>query len=174
VVTAHLAVEIGRRPFVRLIHRLDRLTSGVLLFALDPSVTAPLAQIWARGEVERRYTARVTGSFAGQRRVDLPLGKVEGEWRFQVDPAGLPAITEVEARETGDHHSLVRCRLLTGRTHQVRVHLAAIGHPVVGDLLYGGPPAARVMLHAESLELPHPRDHRPLRIVALRPEAFES
>ncbi len=174
VVTAHLAIETGRRPFVRLIHRLDRLTSGVLLFALDPSVTAPLAQIWARGEVERRYIAIVAGSLTGQRRVDLPLGKVEDEWRFRVDPAGLPAVTEVEALETADHHSLVSCRLVTGRTHQVRVHLAAMGHPVLGDVLYGGPPSARVMLHAESLELPHPRDHRPLRIVALRPEAFES
>lgn len=173
VVTAHLAIETGRRPFVRLIHRLDRLTSGVLLFALDPSVTAPLAQIWARGEVERRYIARVAGSLTGQRRVDLPLGKVEDEWRFRVDPAGLPAVTEVDAVATGPFESLVRCRLLTGRTHQVRVHLAAIGHPVVGDLLYGGPPGPRVMLHAEELELPHPRDQRALHIVAPRPEAFE-
>lgn len=167
IVLEALALELGRRPFVRLIHRLDRDTSGVLLFAIDPRATAPLARAWASEAVERRYLARVAGTVeADHQRVELPIAKIEGEWRFATDPAGQAAITEIEVIERSASETLVACRLLTGRTHQVRVHLAAIGHPVLGDWLYGGSPAARVALHAESLVLPHPADGRPVEIRA--------
>jgi 23S rRNA pseudouridine1911/1915/1917 synthase len=157
-----LAVRDGRRPFLRLVHRIDRLTSGAVLFARNPQALRPLARAWADGEVDRRYLAVVEGHPPEDRwMIDAPIGRDrEHRWRFQVDDRGKPARTELSVRRRLDNGcSLVECRLLTGRTHQVRVHLASAGHPVVGDRLYGArpnPAANRPLLHASSLTLPHP------------------
>lgn len=170
LVLAHLTLELGRRPFVRLVHRIDRDTSGVLLFALNPTATAPLARAWGSDAVERRYVARVDGRLErDSERIELPIAKVADSWRFEVAPEGQSAITEVEVVERREHDTLVMCRLRTGRTHQVRVHLAAIGHPVIGDRLYAGAPAPRLLLHAETLVLPHPATGDRIEINAPRP-----
>jgi 23S rRNA pseudouridine1911/1915/1917 synthase len=158
-----LAARDGQRPFLRLVHRIDRLTSGAVLFARNPQALKPLTRAWADGSVDRRYLAVVTGHPAEDRWViDKPIGRdPDHHWRFQVADGGKPARTELEVVTRHDEGTaLVRCRLLTGRTHQVRVHLAAVGHPVVGDRLYGAPPTAgvnRPLLHAASLTFPHPR-----------------
>jgi 23S rRNA pseudouridine1911/1915/1917 synthase len=158
-----LAARDGRRPFLRLVHRIDRLTSGAVLFARNPQALKPLTKAWGDGQVDRRYLAAVVGHPPEDHcTIDKPIGRDrDHRWRFQVTDSGKPARTEVDViSRRDDGTALVRCRLLTGRTHQVRVHLAAIGHPVVGDRLYGAPPhpgVDRPLLHASSLTLPHPR-----------------
>ena len=77
--------------------------------------------------------------------------------RANVDPAGRPARTDWELVASDEAGAVLRLRPRTGRMHQLRVHLAAIGHPILGDRAYGGPPASRLMLHAERLVVPHPR-----------------
>lgn len=173
----HLAWEEGRPPFVRLVHRLDRNTTGVLLFARRPEATAPLARAWREGQVERGYLAIVEGEPEWQQRdVDAPIARTPGgEWRFEVSPRGDRALSSVRVRATANGVTLVECLLRTGRTHQARVHLAHLGHPVLGDRLYGSRQRApRPLLHAAWLELPHPQTRARTRIEAPLPADFAS
>jgi RluA family pseudouridine synthase len=171
-----LALEQGAKPYLRLVHRLDRTTSGVAVLAANPQAHAPLVAAWADGAVDRRYLAVVEGEPAvDEALLDRPIGRDPSHgWRFRVDESGRPARTAVRvAARLADGLALVECRLLTGRTHQVRVHLAAWGHPVLGDRLYGSRRAAlapRPLLHAAVVELPHPGDGRNLRIEAPLPD----
>jgi 23S rRNA pseudouridine1911/1915/1917 synthase len=171
-----LALETGRRPFLRLIHRLDRGTSGAILFAARPEALGPVAASWRRGEVERRYLAVVEGVPSFERQsVDAPIARASGgSWRFGVEGTGRPAHTELEVLAAGGGIALLACRLRTGRTHQVRVHLSHLGLPVLGDRLYGSRARdpGRPLLHAASLTLPHPRDGSPLHIAAPPPADF--
>ncbi len=171
-----LAWSEGRRPFLRLMHRLDRVTTGVLLFARSPAASGPVSRAWRAGEVARWYVAVVDGApDAEQIVVDRPIVRDGSHrWRFRVAANGRPARTEmclVPAANPG--RAVAVCRLHTGRTHQVRVHLASIGHPVTGDPLYGGSTPAdvvRPLLHAAAIELPHPQDGRRVLITAPTPE----
>jgi 23S rRNA pseudouridine1911/1915/1917 synthase len=170
-----LARDEGRRPELYLIHRLDRGASGVVVFARTRKAAAALSEAFRDGRAERRYRAVVEGRPGFDRRtVEAPIARdASGGWRFEVAPEGRPAATEVEVERQGESWAVVRCRLLTGRTHQVRVHLAWLGHPVVGDRLYGSAlPASRLLLHAEALTLPHPVTGEELRLTAALPEAF--
>jgi 23S rRNA pseudouridine1911/1915/1917 synthase len=167
-----LAWQEGRPPFLRLVHRLDRNTTGVLLFARRPPATAPLAKAWREGGVERGYLAVVEGEPSWQsREVEAPIARVAGgAWRFEVSPRGERAASAVRVRSAAGGVALVECLLRTGRTHQARVHLAHLGHPVVGDRLYGARrEAPRPLLHAAWLALPHPRDGALTRIEAPLP-----
>jgi 23S rRNA pseudouridine1911/1915/1917 synthase len=170
---ARLAWELGGPPFLRLVHRLDRVTSGVLLFARSPAALPPLTAAWSDGRVERRYLAAVEGELPpGLQRVETAIARdPRGGWRFVALPGGgREAVTEIETLAVGGGLSLVACRLRTGRTHQVRVHLAHLGHPVAGDRLYGSTTdVPRPLLHAASLRLPHPEHGRDLRIEAPLP-----
>jgi 23S rRNA pseudouridine1911/1915/1917 synthase len=169
------AWESGRRPFLRLVHRLDRATSGVLLFAAREAATLPLARAWREGSVERGYLALVEGEVPWESRVvDAPIARdPSSAWRFCVAPHGDPAATSIVRRASANGVTLVECRLHTGRTHQVRVHLAHLGHPVLGDRLYGAiGEAPRPMLHAAWLTLPHPRSGEPTRIESPLPADF--
>lgn len=174
-VRLQLAMAAGRPPFLRLIHRLDRLTSGVLLFATDRRALEPLSRLWRENQVRRRYRAWVHGvpeipAATGRQVIEAPLAKVPGGgWKFEVAADGKPSRTEVELVAAKGEGALVDCRLLTGRTHQVRVHLAHAGHPVVGDRLYGGGEARRLMLHALDLSLPHPQTGETLKLTAPPP-----
>lgn len=175
LVLLRLAFEQGKPPFLRLVHRLDRNTSGVLLFARRPAATAPLARAWREGRVERGYLAVVEGEPEWRsREVEAPIARTSGgAWRFEVSARGERASTLVRLRAAAEGVALVECHLLTGRTHQARVHLAHLGHPVLGDRLYGARrSAARPLLHAAWLALPHPEDSRPVRIEAPLPEDF--
>lgn len=169
-----IARDTGSRPYLRMVHRLDRLTSGVTLFARNPQAQAPLVRAWADGAVERRYLAVIEGTPEIDSLIDQPIGRDPAhDWRFRVSEKGRDAQTDVRVLDRlDDDLSVVECRLLTGRTHQVRVHLAAWGHPVLGDRLYGSrrpDEASRPLLHASSLALPHPKDGRHLRIKAPLP-----
>lgn len=172
----HLAGEAGRPPFLRLVHRLDRVTSGLLLFAAHPDALKPLDRAWREGKAERHYLAVVEGQAGFERQeVDAPIARQGGGgWRFEVAGGGRPARTEVLRLARGEGYSVVRCRLLTGRTHQVRVHLAHLGLPVLGDRLYGAAPGAapRPLLHACELRLPHPETGASLLLAAPAPDDF--
>jgi 23S rRNA pseudouridine1911/1915/1917 synthase len=170
------AVADGKRPFLRLVHRLDRVTSGAILFACNPEALSPLTSAWRSGLVERVYVAIVEGSPGFERdEIDLPIARDRFHaWRFTTDPAGRQATTETRVVSRLDNGlAVIECRLVTGRTHQVRVHLASVGHPVLGDRLYGSTRAGEVqrpLLHAASISLPHPETGTRLRVVCPPPD----
>ena len=176
VALLRLAIANGTKPYLRMVHRLDRLTSGVALFAHNPQAQAALVKAWADGAVERRYLAVIEGSpEIGESLIDEPIGRDPNhDWRFRVAEDGRSARTEVRVTAHLENDlSVVECRLLTGRTHQVRVHLAAWGHTVLGDRLYGSRRADEVqrpLLHAELLAFPHPKDGTRITITAPIPD----
>ncbi len=147
-----------------IVHRLDRDTSGLMVVALTSDAYHDLVRLIASRRVEREYLALVDGVFA------VPTGTIEAPLsrdpsrptRQKVDPAGRPAVTHYSVEETYPEYgaSLLRVRLETGRTHQIRVHLAAIDHSLVGDRVYRSGPdrvaSPRVFLHATRLSFTHP------------------
>lgn len=152
----------GAFPTVLLVHRLDCDTSGVMVFALTPHAQRNLSKQFEERRVKKVYVARVAGRLAPKTgRVDLPLIV---DWpnrpRQKVDhDEGRPAQTDWRVMRAGDDETRVRLFPLTGRSHQLRVHMAETGHPILGDPLYATGAAAehpRLMLHAESLRIKHP------------------
>jgi len=147
-----------------IVHRLDRDTSGLMVVARSPKAYDALVAALAAREVERRYTALAWGRFDSKRgTIDAPIGRsATRRTRMAVREAGKDARTGYEVLTQYEHPvcALVECRLETGRTHQIRVHLAAIGHPVVGDATYGGDRnplrPGRPFLHADALAFTHP------------------
>ena len=168
-VLLQLAAREGKRVEVLLFHRLDRLTTGVLIFARQRDATRALAKIWGSGAAQKQYLAVVHGEPGnGPRRISGPIAPdplVPG--RFCVARKGRPASTEVRLLARLAELSLVEVRPLTGRTHQVRVHLAEAGFPLAGDALYGGGGGVpRPFLHAWRLTFPHPRNGSQIRLEA--------
>ena len=159
-----------------IVHRLDRGTSGLMVVAKNDHAHAELARQFQERAVEKEYVALVWGVVLRGRRIDLPIGRdpVERKKISARSRRAREAVTRVTQAELLDGVSLVHVVIATGRTHQIRVHLAAIGHPVVGDGLYGGtrrhPPPhlrgvqrlERPFLHACRLAFAHPRDGRPV------------
>jgi 23S rRNA pseudouridine1911/1915/1917 synthase len=147
-----------------IVHRLDRDTSGLMVVARTPRAHVALTAALAARAIERRYLALAWGRFDARRgTIDAPIGRsATRRTRMAVREAGKEARTGYEVLTQYDHPvcALVECRLETGRTHQIRVHLAAIGHPVVGDATYGGDRnplrPGRPFLHAHALALTHP------------------
>lgn len=169
-----LSARAGRRQEITLIHRLDRPTSGVMLFALHPGAARGLARLWQAGNVVKLYLAVIPGDPGDEPLVlDQPIERDPlTPGRFAPSPRGRPARTTLRTLARGTTHHLVEVRPLTGRSHQIRVHLAAAGWPVAGDILYGGAPAPRLMLHAWRLELPHPITADGLSLTAPPPDDF--
>lgn len=146
------AVGHPRRPGI--VHRLDKDTSGVVLIARTPATYAHLATAFERREVRKRYLLIARGTPDPPRgRIDAPIGRhPTHRTRMAVARRGRPAVTGYRVLDQGPSAALVEASPTTGRTHQIRVHMAAIGHPIVGDAAYGGPAqGARVMLHAWTL-----------------------
>lgn len=147
-----------------IVHRLDRDTSGLLVVARSPRAYDSLIEQISTRSVDRRYVALVWGALSSPRGViDAPIGRSTARrTRMAVRESGKTARTEYEVRTTyvDPECSLLDCRLETGRTHQIRVHLSAIGHPVVGDATYGGSRVSitldRPFLHAAHLAFDHP------------------
>lgn len=143
-------------------HRLDRATSGVMICAKTPEAHAWLQKQFSQRRVKKTYSAIITGTLDERHAViDMPIERnPKKPQTFRVGANGKPAITQYEILETSDIYSLVELKPETGRTHQLRVHLAHFKHPIVGDTLYRGEPAERLYLHAHILELTLPSRER--------------
>lgn len=174
--TCALHWALASYPDALVVHRLDMATSGVLLFARSHECQRALGEAFSTRQIQKRYVAVVAPALATRigewHTIDLPIG---ADWAQrplrQVDPvAGKPSQTRYCAlpQLPCTTSSRVALEPLTGRTHQLRVHLAAIGHPIAGDALYAPPAvqcmASRLLLHAESLTLAHPVTDKPLTI----------
>jgi 23S rRNA pseudouridine1911/1915/1917 synthase len=169
------------RPYVGIVQRLDQDTSGVILMVIDRRALRPFQEIFREHAIERMYLAVVEGVFlTAQGQINLPLVPDRGDGRRGVarqGEQGVPAVTHFEVLESyGQAASLVSCRLETGRTHQVRIHLAEIGHHVVGDRVYrprtkkrSAIHFRRQALHAKSLEFEHPITGQSVRVEAPPP-----
>lgn len=171
-VAALLARE-GVPAVPQAVQRLDVDTTGVVLFSLAPEFQPALDALVASHDMRKRYLAVVEGSFpAGVRRLDAPLGRDRHDARrMRVSPRGKPALTLVTVLARRGGRSLLLLELGTGRRHQIRVHLAHAGHPIVGDALYGRA-AGGLMLHAVREELAHPATGEALRLEAGWPARF--
>ena len=179
---AHGVIESLRsmRPearFLELVHRLDRETSGVLLVAKKRSSLTALHEMMRERVMDKRYLAGVRGRFRNEtQRVTLALAKrvtAEGDKRVSVSAGGQEAETIFRRVARGEEFSLLEAQLLTGRTHQIRVHLAHLKHPVLGDDKYGDfdlnkrlrkEGLTRMFLHAASLAFSHPLTGAPVRL----------
>jgi 23S rRNA pseudouridine1911/1915/1917 synthase len=154
-------------PRAGIVHRLDKDTSGLLVVAKTLAAQTDLVRQLAARTVKREYLAVVHGRVPRDGTVRAPIGRHPRQrTRMAVVARGRPAVTHYEVSEALGAATLLRCRLESGRTHQIRVHLHSIGYPLVGDPVYGarrpgGVPAfRRQALHAERLELTHPATRR--------------
>ena len=169
-----LAVRVQERwPDALVVHRLDQATSGLMLFARGADLQRRLSRAFAARQIDKHYVAVVAGRMpAASGRIELPL---MADWPRRplqkVDAlAGKPSITDWQLTGYDDAQQTSRLALqpLTGRTHQLRLHLAAIGHPILGDALYAPPDiverAPRLLLHAGALAFDHPLDGTRLQL----------
>lgn len=141
----------GNSEPARVVHRLDRGTSGAMLFPKNRQAAGRLSKLFQDGLVDKLYLALVCGRPDQEKwRVDAPIGKVAPA-RYGVVEGGKAAITEFRTMASSGDLSLVEARPLTGRTHQIRVHLASVGLPILGDTSYGGGAAGRMMLHCSTM-----------------------
>lgn len=178
--------QLADLPRAGLVHRLDKNTSGLLVVAVNAESQLALGRALLARRIERRYLAVAEGRMIAGERVDLALGRdPRHRLRQAVRADGRPAVTHVRVRERFAAHTLLEARLETGRTHQIRVHMAAIGHPLVGDRRYGArgvvPPDAtpaqaaavrrfaRQALHAWRLGFTHPTSGQALAFTAPPP-----
>jgi 23S rRNA pseudouridine1911/1915/1917 synthase len=180
---------LARVPRAGIVHRLDKDTSGLMVVARTPVAHAALVRALAAREVGREYLALCQGRLTGGGTVDEPIGRHRTQrTRMAVRPDGREAVTHYRIEQRLREHTLVRATLETGRTHQIRVHLAHVGHPVVGDPVYGGrrhlprgatPPVVaalgafrRQALHAARLAFAHPSSGREVAFEAPLPADF--
>ena len=160
------------------VHRLDREASGVIVFVKNADMHRHLNGEFDRRAVHKTYLALTHGRITVNRGVVNKPIREFGSGRMGVDPkGGKPSTTEFKVEERMTEHTLVRVHPLTGRRHQIRVHLYSLGHPIVGDLKYGDRAAQaifpRLMLHALAIEFALPSGER-LKIEAALPESFEA
>ena len=185
----HYDEKLVEIPRAGIVHRLDKDTSGLMVVARSLRAHTALVEQLSERAMHRQYEALVMGPMISGGSVDAPIGRHSKDRVKQAivdEPAGRPAITHYRVRERFRAHTLVQCNLETGRTHQIRVHMAHIRHPLVGDTLYGGglrlPKAAtpeltevlrafkRQALHAEKLEFAHPVGGKTISVEAERPQ----
>ncbi|MGH8029248.1 MAG: 23S rRNA pseudouridine(1911/1915/1917) synthase RluD [Arenimonas sp.] len=179
----HFDPRMAALPRAGIVHRLDKDTSGLMVVARSLRAHAALVEQLSERLVHRQYVAVVVGSMIAGGSVRAPIGRHPTDRVRQAIAAegqGRDAVTHYRVRERFRAHTVVECRLETGRTHQIRVHMAHVKHPIVGDPLYGGsfrlPKAAspeftealrgfrRQALHAETLEFAHPVGGAPVRV----------
>lgn len=179
----HRDPSLNTLPRAGIVHRLDKDTSGVMVVARTLQAHTALVEQLSSREVHRQYLAVVVGSLVSGGTANAPIDRhPRDRIRMAVRDDGRDAVTHFRLRERFRAHTLLECRLETGRTHQIRVHMAHLKHPIVGDPLYGGPlklPKGateeliaglrgfkRQALHAETLEFIHPVSGEPVRCSA--------
>jgi RluA family pseudouridine synthase len=176
------------------VHRIDLETSGIVIFAKNNETASSLGKMFIAGAVQKTYLAAVFGRFTeNEKLIDLPIAKIPKSNTFEVNASGKASQTRVKKISTNEKYSLLEVQTLTGRPHQIRVHLQAIGFPIVGDKRYGLYPhaldyfikngfdqqmqewmvAARQLLHANRIELIHPQTNQKLEINSELPEDFK-
>lgn len=170
-----------------IVHRLDKDTSGVMVIAKNDAAHRKLSAAWGTEAVRKEYVAIVYGTPQKSRgMIDAPIARdLRNRKRMAIVPGGRRAVTDYEVIEPLRHASVLRCVLHTGRTHQIRVHLKSIGHPIIGDPVYSGPQwrgipdkrlqkaivsLGRQALHAVSLQIPHPKTDKLMSFCAPLPE----
>jgi len=170
---------------LELAHRLDRDTSGLLIVAKKRSALVELHRLLREGAVEKVYVAVVKGLLKEPLEIREPLHRyvsATGERRVRVGEGGREAVTRVKPLKANDHYSVLEVGLLTGRTHQIRVHLAHAGHPILGDDKYGDFPlnhalakdgVRRLFLHARRLGFVHPTSGERLRLESKLPQDMQ-
>jgi 23S rRNA pseudouridine1911/1915/1917 synthase len=187
----HRDPSLATLPRAGIVHRLDKDTSGVMVVARTlPAHTALIEQLSGR-QVHRQYLAVVVGALVSGGTANAPIDRhPRDRIRMAVREDGKDAVTHFRLRERFRAHTLLECRLETGRTHQIRVHMAHLKHPIIGDPLYGGslklPKGAspeliealrgfrRQALHAETLEFAHPVTGEPIRCSAPMPADMQA
>jgi tRNA pseudouridine32 synthase/23S rRNA pseudouridine746 synthase len=175
----------GRKP--KLVHRLDRETSGLLIVAKTSPAAAHLSAQFAERQLEKRYLALVGGKLTAEvGQIDLPLVKIKSGGLDLMRAANMgdtdaqTALTSYRVLSSGPAASLVEVAPQTGRMHQIRVHFAAIGHALAGDTKYGGPlmlagkTCPRLMLHAATLDFTQPTTGEPMRLNVPPPDDFSA
>ena len=179
----HLDPKLAQVPRAGIVHRLDKDTSGLMVVARTLAAHTALVRAIEAREVEREYEAVCTGVMTGGGVVDAPIGRHPVDRvRMSIREDGREAVTHYRVLKRFRAHTHVRLKLESGRTHQIRVHMAHLKHPIVGDPLYGGPlklPKGatqeliealrgfrRQALHAETLEFVHPVSGEPVRVTA--------
>lgn len=176
---AHTTLSPGTDYFrPGIVHRLDKDTSGALLVAKDMETHAQLAEDFGKHKVLRRYLTLVHGCLPfAFKRVDAPIARITGHpYKREINPAGRPAVSDIDALICTDEASLAAVRLWTGRTHQVRVHMASLGHPCIGDWAYAPGQKAYGFqgqaLHSWQLQFFHPQLNQWISIFAPPPPHF--
>ncbi|MBR3236510.1 RluA family pseudouridine synthase [Candidatus Saccharibacteria bacterium] len=158
-----------------LVHRLDRDTSGVMILAKDEETQRFLKKQFQERKAHKTYIAVVVGSLRlKEARIDLPMARdLKRPTTFKIDPNGKEAETFYKVLKENEQYSMVELRPTTGRTHQLRVHLKYLGHPILGDTVYGDGKAERLFLHAKELEITLPGGVRKTFVAPL-PKDFEN
>lgn len=154
-----------------LMQRLDRGTSGVIFFSKRADLNVRFTRQFEKKRIRKRYLALCDGELGERQTIDAPIARC-GAIQFCVRDEGKRAVTHVAPLAASTSGSLLSIDLETGRTHQIRVHLSAIGHALAGDWLYGQRNAVRPMLHAAELKMTHPLTHQQFRVTAPLPEDF--
>jgi 23S rRNA pseudouridine1911/1915/1917 synthase len=167
------AYVAARNESAFLLQRLDRGTSGVIFFSKLSEANSRLTRQFEKKTITKTYLALCRGELTVPQTIDAPLARI-GPISFGVRSNGKRAVTRLRPLESNSAATLLDISLLTGRTHQIRAHLAAIRHPLVGDWLYGESDAARPMLHAASISLVHPRSGDRIEVSAPLPDDFRA
>jgi RluA family pseudouridine synthase len=175
------------------VHRIDLETSGIIIFAKNTETASNLGKMFIGGEIQKKYQALVFGQFLeNEKLIDLPIAKIPQTNTFEVNESGKPSQTLVKKINGNEKYTLLEVETLTGRPHQIRVHLQAIGFPIVGDKRYGRYPQAldyfikngfdtqmsewviteRQLLHASQISFVHPKTKQNMEIVSQLPEVF--
>jgi RluA family pseudouridine synthase len=169
-------------PSIQLVHRLDRDTTGILIFAKNKAMADAMGALFKQRKIEKTYLAIVDGVPKNEGVIDNFLGKLnayQGQTLYGEvsESEGLRACTVWKRKKVGQTSSLLACYPETGRTHQIRVHLSGMGHPILGDYQYGRSfkcsfRPQRMLLHAYEIAFKHPKTHQPIHIIAQLPVDF--
>ena len=175
LVTAILKAKIKNfenPPRAGLVHRLDRETSGIMLIAKNEDFQLAVSEMFAERQMHKTYNAICCGNIPDDEGIiDVPIGRVSGG-KIKASPLGRSAVTQYKVIKRAGGFCFTELYPKTGRTNQLRVHMSWLGYPVLGDWLYKGATAPRLMLHARKLEFKHPFTGRKLSFEALPPQDF--